>query len=66
MEPILIMNLCSDEDTMPDHESLAEMLRPELLKKFKPAFLGRLKVVPYFPINDENMRLIVKLKLDNG
>ncbi len=60
----LIMNLCSDEDTMPDHESLAEMLRPELLKKFKPAFLGRLKVVPYFPINDENMRLIVKLKLD--
>jgi type VI secretion system protein VasG len=40
------------------------MLRPELLKQFKPAFLGRLKVVPYFPITDKNMRLIVKLKLD--
>ncbi len=40
------------------------MLRPELLKRFKPAFLGRLIVVPYFPITDRNMRLIVKLKLD--
>jgi type VI secretion system protein VasG len=40
------------------------MLRPELQKRFKPAFLGRLKVVPYFPITDKNMRLIVKLKLD--
>jgi type VI secretion system protein VasG len=40
------------------------MLRPELLKRFKPAFLGRLKVVPYYPINDKTMRLIVKLKLN--
>jgi len=30
----------------------------------KPAFLGRLVVVPYYPIGDKNMRLIVKLKLD--
>jgi len=40
------------------------MLAPELQKHFKPAFLGRTKVVPYFPITDKNMRLIVKLKLD--
>jgi type VI secretion system protein VasG len=59
-----IMKVCADEETMPDAPALAEMLRPELLKHFKPAFLGRLKVVPYFPITDKNMRLIVKLKLD--
>ena len=60
----LIMKVCADEETMPDASALAEMLRPELQKHFKPAFLGRLKVVPYFPITDKNMRLIVKLKLD--
>lgn len=60
----LIMKVCADEETMPAAPALAEMLRPELVKHFKPAFLGRLKVVPYFPITDKNMRLIVKLKLD--
>ena len=60
----LIMKVCSDEETMPDAPGLTEMLRPELLKQFKPAFLGRLKVVPYFPITDKNMRFIVRLKLD--
>jgi len=60
----LIMKVCSDEETMPDAPALTEILRPELLKHFKPAFLGRLKVVPYFPITDKNMRFIVRLKLD--
>ncbi len=60
----LIMKVCADEETMPDAASLATMLRPELVKHFKPAFLGRLIVVPYFPITDKNMRLIVRLKLD--
>jgi len=59
-----IMKVCADEETIPDPPALAEMLRPERLKHFKPAFLGRLKVVPYFPITDKNMRLIVKLKLN--
>ncbi len=34
-----------------------------MTKHFKPAFLGRLKVVPYFPITDNNLRIIVRLKL---
>ena len=59
-----IMKVCADEETMPDWQRLTEMLRPELLKRFKPAFLGRLKIVPYYPINDKTMRLIVKLKLN--
>jgi type VI secretion system protein VasG len=60
----LIMKVCADEDTMPGSEGLRDMLRPELQKHFKPAFLGRLIVVPYYPITDKNMRLIIKLKLD--
>ncbi len=59
-----IMKVCADEETKPDWQGLTEMIRPELLKRFKPAFLGRLKVVPYFPITDKNMRLIIKLKLN--
>jgi len=59
-----IMKVCADEETKPSPAALAEMLRPELIKHFKPAFIGRLKVVPYFPITDKNLRLIVKLKLN--
>ncbi len=60
----LIMKVCADKETIPNAPALTEMLRPELLAHFKPAFLGRLKIVPFFPISDSNMRLIVKLKLD--
>jgi type VI secretion system protein VasG len=60
----LIMKACADEETMPEWQALTEMLRPELLKRFKPAFLGRMKIVPYYPISDRNMRSIVRLKLD--
>jgi len=60
----LIMKVCADEETIPAPPALAEMLRPEMLKHFKPAFLGRLKVVPYFPITDRNMRRIIELKLN--
>jgi type VI secretion system protein VasG len=59
-----IMKACADEETTPDWQGLNDMLRPELVKHFKPAFIGRLKVVPYYPITDKNMRLIVKLKLN--
>lgn len=59
-----IMKVCADEETMPSPQGLADMIRPELVKHFKPAFIGRLKVIPYFPILDKNLRLIVKLKLN--
>ena len=60
----LIMKACADEETKPSWQGLSEMLRPELTKHFKPAFLGRMKVVPYYPISDQIMRLIVKLKIN--
>lgn len=58
-----IHKLCADPETMPDAVGLAEALRPELLKVFKPAFLGRVTFVPYFPLADDVMRKIIELKL---
>ncbi len=57
------MNLCSDPATCPGAEGLTEAVHPELLKSFKPAFLGRLTVVPYFPLTDAALRRIVELHL---
>jgi type VI secretion system protein VasG len=59
-----VMKLCADPETRPDLVALAEALRPDLLKFFKPAFLGRLIVVPYYPISDTAMREIIKLQLN--
>jgi type VI secretion system protein VasG len=58
-----IMKLCADASTRPDSEGLAEALRPDLLKTFKPAFLGRVTLVPYFPLTDDVMRGIIELQL---
>ncbi|MGD9007982.1 MAG: type VI secretion system ATPase TssH [Desulfobacteraceae bacterium] len=61
----LIMKHCYDNpESAPDMETLKSMLTPVLQQRFKPAFLGRLQVVPYYPIHDEIMRLIIRLKLD--
>ena len=58
-----IVKLCADPETRPDPATLAETLRPDLLKIFKPAFLGRVTVVPYFPLSDQVLRGIVELQL---
>lgn len=47
----------------PNTEVLIDGLRPVLMKQFSPAFLGRLMVVPYYPLGDEQIRSIVHLKL---
>ena len=57
------MKLCADPDTKPDPEGLADAIRGDLLKFFKPAFLGRTIVVPYYPIAPEIMRRIIELQL---
>jgi type VI secretion system protein VasG len=59
----LVMDLCGDPETCPTSEGLTQALRPELLKVFKPAFLGRSIVVPYYPITDAVMRRIIELQL---
>ncbi len=58
-----IMKLCADPETAPSDEGLVKALKPELDKVFKPAFLGRMVIIPYFPIRDENLKRIIRLKL---
>ena len=55
--------LCADPETMPGPDGLVKALKPELNKIFKPAFLGRMVIIPYLPIRDENLKQIIKLKL---
>ncbi|WP_269791114.1 type VI secretion system ATPase TssH [Stenotrophomonas sp. Iso1] len=60
-----IMQACLNKpvEEIPAAEALADALRPILMRSFKPAFLGRLKVVPYYPINDDVLAKIITLKL---
>jgi type VI secretion system protein VasG len=58
-----IARVCADPDTMPDPAGLNDALRGDLLKSFKPALLGRMTVVPYYPLGDEVLRSIIRLKL---
>jgi type VI secretion system protein VasG len=60
-----IMQACLNKsaEELPDADALTEALRPTLYKTFKPAFIGRTKVVPYYPISDDTLVEIIELKL---
>ena len=60
----LIARLFADPDTAPDPTGLAAALQPELSKHFKPAFLGRVTIVPYLPLPEAIIRRIVAMQLD--
>lgn len=63
-----IRAMCSASEERPDSEVLLDNFRPHLLNYFKPAFLGRTTLIPYYPLDDEilvkicglNMRRIEK------
>ncbi|WP_442678858.1 type VI secretion system ATPase TssH [Sphingomonas sp. ASY06-1R] len=59
----LITSLCEDEDLIPTPAGLADALRQPLLEVFPPALLGRLVVLPYFPLSPLVLRRIVELQL---
>jgi len=59
----LIMNMCKDPDLMPDAEGMAKAMREPLLKTFPAALLGRLVVIPYYPLSDEVVAAITRLQL---
>ncbi len=59
----MITNLCKDPDLMPEPEDIAKALREPLLKVFPPALLGRLVVIPYYPLSDEMICAITRLQL---
>ena len=59
----LIMNMCADPDLMPSVEGLQKSLREPMLKVFPAALLGRMTVIPYFPLSDDMIRQISRLQL---
>jgi type VI secretion system protein VasG len=61
-----VMQACLNKsaEELPNADELAETMRAQLYKTFKPAFLGRMKVVPYYPISDDVLAEIIDLKLE--
>ncbi len=59
----LIMNMCKDPDLMPDPDGIAKALREPLLKIFPAALLGRLVVIPFYPLSDDMLKNIIRLQL---
>ena len=59
----LIAHVCRDPQRIPEPEAIAKALREPLLQVFPAALLGRLVVVPYYPLSDEMMGNIVRLQL---
>ena len=60
----LIMGLAGDAHYKENPEELAQHMRPELLKAFPPALLGRIVSIPYFPLSSSMLAGIVRLQLD--
>jgi type VI secretion system protein VasG len=60
-----ILSCTKGQDMPSDIESIVELIRPELVRYFKPALLGRMTIVPYLALNDAQIRDIVELKLEH-
>ena len=58
-----MMKLVADPETAPEPKALVDALKPDLNKIFKPAFLGRMVIIPYYPVRDEALKQIIRLKL---
>ncbi|WP_341710366.1 type VI secretion system ATPase TssH [Limnobacter sp.] len=61
-----LMALCKaglQAGEMPEPEELVKALRAPMLQVFPPALLGRLEVVPYYPLSSDMLANIVRLQL---
>jgi len=59
-----IRAICAQSEELPDPEVLLDNFRPQLLNYFKPAFLGRTTVIPYYPLGDEDLLKICKINMN--
>lgn len=59
----LIMNMCKDPSLLPSSDGIAKAMREPLLKVFPAALLGRLVVIPYYPLSDDMVAKIAALQL---
>ena len=60
-----LMQACLNKTVkeLPSVDELDVLIRPQLMKIFKPAFIGRLQVIPFYPIDDTDLAQIIRLKL---
>lgn len=60
-----MMQACLNQprENWPDANTLIDQLKPSLYQQFKPAFLGRMQIVPYYPLHDELLIRIIQHKL---
>ncbi len=59
-----ITQIATTADKKPSLDQLVDLIRPELSAHFKPALLARMDIVPYYPLDQDALKLIVKLKLN--
>jgi len=59
-----ICDACDASDDKIDNDKLLETIRPDLQHYFKPAFLGRTSIVPYYPLNDDELSKITEIALN--
>ena len=59
-----IRAMCAQSEELPDPETLLDNFRPQLLNYFKPAFLGRTTLIPYYPLGDEDLMKICKINMN--
>mgnify|MGYP001942663381 CR=1 FL=1 len=59
-----ICDVCDSHAERLPNEELVEEIRPALQAYFKPAFLGRTTVVPYYPLNDNELSKICDIALN--
>jgi len=60
-----IEKLCLDKDTRPTPEGMVAAIGAQLRETYKPAFLGRLNVIPYYSLDEEVLEKITYIQLDN-
>jgi type VI secretion system protein VasG len=60
----LIMGMCKDPELLPETDGITKALRAPLLKTFPAALLGRIVVIPYYPLSDSMLGRIIRLQLD--
>ena len=59
----LIQGICDQPNNLPQPDEISKALREPLLQQFPAALLGRLVVIPYYPLSDSMLSAITKLQL---
>ena len=59
-----IRAMCAAQEEKPDPDVLLDNFRPQLLRYFKPAFLGRTTIIPYYPLGDEDLMKICVINMN--